>query len=60
MNFYFLIFHLKLLISKGHQIKKKRFKLNECLNSNYLNFLINKFIEENKYSLLLERIILRD
>ena len=56
-NFYFLIFHLKLLISRDHQIKKRRLKLNCSLNSNYLNNVINNLIEENKYSLLLQRFI---
>ena len=54
--FSFLIF----LILRNYQIKKKRLKLNNALNSNLFIQLINNSIEENKYNLLEERIRLRD
>jgi len=53
--FSFLIF----LILRDYQIKKKRLKLNNSLNSNLFLQLINNSIEENKYNLLEERIRLR-
>ena len=54
--FSFLIF----LILRDYQIKKKRLKLNNSLNSNLFIQLINNSIEENKYNLLEERIRLRN
>ena len=50
--FSFLIF----LILRDYQIKKKRIKLNNALNSNFFIQTINNLIEENKYNLLEERI----
>ncbi len=52
----FLIF----IIATDYQIKKKRFKLNNALNSNLFIQTINNLIEENKYNLLEERIRLRE
>ena len=52
----FLIF----VIIRDYQIKKKRLKLNNALNSNFFIQVINNLIEENKYNLLEERIRLRD
>ena len=52
----FLIF----VIIRNYQIKKKRLKLNNALNSNFFIQVINNLIEENKYNLLEERIRLRD
>ena len=49
-----------LIIVRDYQIKKKRFKLNNALNSNIFIQTINNLIEENKYNLLEERIRLRD
>ena len=50
--FNFLIF----IIVRDYQIKKKKFKLNNALNSNFFIQTINNLIEENKYNLLEERI----
>jgi len=55
----FIIF-LILLIVKDYQIKKKRLKLNNALNSNFFIQTINNLIEENKYNLLEERTRLRE
>ena len=52
----FLIF----IIAWDYKIKKKRFKLNNALNSNFFIQTINNLIEENKYNLLEERIRLRE
>ena len=54
----FIIFSI-LIIVRDSQIKKKKFKLNNALNSNYFIQTINNLIEENKYNLLEERIRLR-
>jgi len=51
---------LTYLMIRNYQIKKKRFKLNNALNSNFFIKVINNLIEENKYNLLEERIRLRD
>ena len=50
----FIIF-LILIIARDYQIKKKRFKLNNALNSNFFIQTINNLIEDNKYNLLEER-----
>jgi len=55
----FIIF-LILIIVRDYQIKKKRIKLNNALNSNFFIQTINNSIEENKYNLLEERIRLRE
>jgi HJR/Mrr/RecB family endonuclease len=55
----FIIF-LIFFIARNYQIKKKRFKLNNSLNSNFFIQTINNLIEENKYNLLEERIRLRE
>ena len=55
----FIIF-LIFLIVRDYQIKKKKFKLNNALNSNFFIQTINNLIEENKYNLLEERIRLRE
>jgi len=55
----FIIF-LIFVIVRDYQIKKKKFKLNNALNSNFFIQTINNLIEENKYNLLEERIRLRD
>ena len=55
----FIIF-LIFIIARDYQIKKKRFKLNNALNSNFFIQTINNLIEENKYNLLEERIRLRE
>ena len=55
----FIIF-LIFIIARNYQIKKKKFKLNNALNSNFFIQTINNLIEENKYNLLEERIRLRD
>ena len=64
MKFFFIliffIIFLIFIISRDYQIKKKRFKLNNALNSNFFIQVINNLIEENKYNLLEERIRLRD
>jgi len=54
--FIFLIF----IIVRDYQIKKKKFKLNNALNSNFFIQTINNLIDENKYNLLEERIRLRE
>ncbi len=51
---------LTYLIIRDYQIKKKSYKLNNALNSNFFIKVINNLIEENKYNLLEERIRLRD
>ena len=53
---FFLIF----IIVRDYQIKKKKLKLNNSLNSNFFIQTINKLIDENKYNLLEERIRLRE
>jgi len=55
----FIIF-LIFIIVRDYQIKKKKFKLNNALNSNFFIQTINNLIEENKYNLLEERIRLRE
>ena len=64
MKFFFIliifIIFLIFIIVRDYQIKKKRFKLNNALNSNFFIQTINNLIEENKYNLLEERIRLRD
>jgi len=54
--FIFLIF----IILRNYQIKKKKLKLNNALNSNFFIQTINNLIEENKYNLLEERFRLRE
>jgi len=63
MKFFILIFFILFLIFKiirHYQIKKKKIKLNNALNSNLFINTINNLIEENKYNLLEERIRLRE
>ena len=48
------------VIVKDYQIKPKRLKLNNTLNSNYFIQIINSLIEDNKYNLFKERTRLRD
>ena len=55
----FIIF-LIFIIARDYQIKKKKFKLNNALNSNFFIQTINNLIDENKYNLLEERIRLRE
>jgi len=55
----FIIFLIS-IIARDYQIKKKKFKLNNALNSNCFIQTINNLIEENKYNLLEERIRLRE
>ena len=55
----FIIF-LIFVIVRNYQIKKKKFKLNNALNSNFFIQTINNLIEENKYNLLEERLRLRE
>jgi len=55
-----LIIFLIFIIVRDYQIKRKRFKLLNSLNSNYFIQTINNLIEENKYNLLEERIRLRE
>ena len=55
----FIIFLIFVILS-DYQIKRKRLKLNNALNSNLFIHAINNLIEENKYNLLEERIRLRD
>ena len=55
----FIIFSIFAIV-RDFQIKRKRLKLNNALNSNYFIRVINNLIEENKYNLLEERIRLRD
>ena len=55
-----LIIFLIFIIARDYQIKKKRFKLNNALNSNFFIQTINNLIEENKYNLLEERTRLRE
>ena len=55
----FIIF-LIFLIVRDYQIKKKKFKLNNALNSNFFIQTINNLIDENKYNLLEERIRLME
>ena len=52
----FLIFR----IVRDYQIKKKKLKINNALNSNFFIQTINNLIDENKYNLLEERIRLRE
>ena len=59
--FYFNnLYHLFILIIVMDYQIKKRFKLNNPLNSNFFIQTINNLIEENKYNLLEERIRLRE
>jgi len=51
----FIIF-LIFIIARDYHIKKKKFKLNNSLNSNFFIQTINNIIEENKYNLIEERI----
>ncbi len=64
MKFFFIliifIIFLIFIIARDYQIKKKRFRLNNALNSNFFIQTINNLIEENKYNLLEERIRLRE
>ncbi len=63
MKFFFIlifIIFLIFIVARNYQIKKKRFKLNNALNSNFFIKTINNLIEENKYNLLEERIRLRE
>jgi len=64
MKFFFIliifIIFLIFIIVRDYQIKKKKFKLNNVLNSNFFIQTINDLIEENKYNLLEERIRLRE
>ena len=63
MKFFILIIFtlfLIFIIVRNYQIKKKKFKLNNALNSNLFIQTINNLIEENKYNLLEERIRLRE
>jgi len=64
MKFFFIliifIIFLIFIIVRDYQIKKKKFKLNNALNSNFFIQTINNLIEENKYNLLEERIRLRE
>ena len=63
MKIFILIFFIIFLIFifvRNYQIKKKKFKLNNALNSNLFIQTINNLIEENKYNLLEERIRLRE
>jgi len=55
----FIIF-LIFIIVRDYQIKKKKLKLNNALNSNFFIQTINNLIEDNKYNLLEERIRLRE
>jgi hypothetical protein len=55
----FLISFISIIV-RDYQAKKKRFKLNSALNSNFFIQTINNLIEENKYNLLEERIRLRE
>ena len=62
-NFFILIIFIIFLIFiivRNYQIKKKKFKLNNALNSNFFLKTINNLIEENKYNLLEERNRLRE
>ena len=47
----FIIFLIYIIV-RNYQIKKKKFKLNNALNSNFFINTINNLIEENKYNLL--------
>jgi len=64
MKIFFILFifinFLIFIIVRDYQIKKKKFKLNNALNSNFFIQTINNLIEENKYNLLEERIRLRE
>ena len=44
------IIFLILIIVRDYQIKKKKLKLNNALNSNFFIQTINNLIDENKYS----------
>ena len=62
-NFFILIIFIIFLIFiivRDYQIKKKKLKLNNALNSNFFIQTINNLIDENKYNLLEERIRLRE
>ncbi len=56
----FFIIFLIFIIVRDYQIKRKRFKLLNALNSNLFIQTINNLIEENKYNLLEERTRLRE
>ena len=61
--FFILIIFIIFLIFKivrDYQIKKKKLKINNALNSNFFIQTINNLIDENKYNLLEERIRLRE
>jgi len=61
-NFFILIIFIIFLIFiivRDYQIKKKKLKINNALNSNFFIQTINNLIDENKYNLLEERIRLR-
>jgi len=63
MKFFFILIIFIILIFiilRDYQIKKKRYKLNNALNSNFFIQTINNLIEENKYNLLEERVRLRE
>ena len=64
MKFFFIliifIIFLIFIIVRDYQIKKKKLRLNNALNSNLFIQTINNLIEENKYNLLEERIRLRE
>ena len=64
MKLFFILFifitFLIFIIVRDYQIKRKRFKLINALNSNLFIQTINNLIEENKYNLLEERIRLRE
>jgi len=62
-NFFILIIFIIFLIFiivRDYKVKKKKFKLNNALNSNFFIQTINNLIDENKYNLLEERIRLRE
>ncbi len=62
-NFFILIIFIIFLIFiivRDYQIKKKKLKLNNSLNSNFFIQTINKLIDDNKYNLLEERFRLRE
>ena len=58
--FFILLILIIFVILRDYQIKKKKFKLNNALSSNFFIQTINNLIEENKYNLLEERIRLRE
>ncbi len=64
MKFFFIliifIIFLIFIIVRDYQIKKKKLKINNALNSNFFIQTINNLIDENKYNLLEKRIRLRE